>query len=127
MGPKKPRGVVAFFLGLLSFFLFMFIGEKLTYDYGNAGWFVTFILMFVYFFPCQFFLSRGNPNAYHEDWPIMLALDIIWIAAFIVMIWTERRVVAFVQGLGILVSCLGGTWAGAFAASMKARRRGKQL
>jgi hypothetical protein len=119
--------VVAFFLGLLSFFLFMFIGEKLTYDYGNAGWFVTFILMFVYFFPCQFFLSRGNPNAYRKDWPIMLALDIIWIAAFIVMIWTERRVVAFVQGLGILVSCLGGTWAGAFAASMKARRRGKQL
>ena len=75
MGPQMPKGGVAFFLGLFSFFLFMFIGEKLSYHYGNVGLFITFVVMLVYFFTCQFFLSRGNPNAYRKDWPIMLALD----------------------------------------------------
>lgn len=125
MGPKKPRGLVAFFLGLLSFFLFMFIGETLSYRYGDAGLFVTFVPMSVYFLTCQFFLSRGNPNAYRTDWPIMLALDSVLLLVLISMVLTENREVILVQGLGILVSCCGGTWAGALAASLRARSRGK--
>jgi uncharacterized membrane protein (UPF0136 family) len=123
--PKAKAGV-AFILGVFSFFLFMFIAETLMYRYGNAGLFVAFVVMFVYFFACQFFLSRGNPNAHRKDWPVMLALDVVWMAAFIGMVLAERREVVIAQGLGILVSCIGATWAGAFAASMKARRRGKQ-
>ena len=77
--------------------------------------------MAAYFFICQFRLSRGNPNAYRRDWPVMLALDVIWIAAFIGMVLTERREVVITQGPGIFVSCFGAAWAGSFAASMRAR------
>lgn len=126
MGPKKPRGVVAFFLGLLSFFLFVFIAETLMYHYGNAGLFVAFVVMFVYFFACQFFLSQGNPNAYRKDWPIMLALDGIYLPVLIAMVLAERREVVIAQGLGILIGCFGATWAGAFVASKRARRQGEQ-
>jgi hypothetical protein len=53
----------------------------------------------------------------------MLALDIIWIALFIGMVLTERREMVIAQGLVIFVGCFGATWAGAFAAAMKARRK----
>lgn len=118
-----PKTLLAFLLGVLSFLLFFFIGEPASHYLGNAGLIVTFILMAAYFFICQFQLSRGNPNAYRKDWPVMLALDVIWIAIFFGMVLGERREVVIAQGLGILVSCFGATWAGAFAASMKARRK----
>jgi hypothetical protein len=121
-----PRARAAFFLGFLSFFLTFFIGEKASHYLGNAGLIVTFILMAAYFFICQFRLSRGNPNAYRKDWPVMLALDAIWIALFFSMLLAERREVVIAQGLGILVSCFGATWAGALAASLKARRKGRR-
>jgi hypothetical protein len=122
-----PRAKTAVFLGILSFFLMFIIGEPASEHLGNAGLVLTFILMAAYFFLCQFRLSRGNPNAYRKDWPIMLALDIIWIALFIGLVLTERREVVISQGLGILISCFGATWAGAFAASMKARRKRDQI
>jgi cellobiose-specific phosphotransferase system component IIC len=124
---QMQKTTVAFFLGLFSVFLFFFIGEKLSYHYGNAGLLVTFVVMLAYFFICQFFLSRGNPNAYRKDWPIMLLLDGIPLLLLIPMVLLERREVILSQGLGILVSCCGGTWAGAFAASMKARRKREQI
>ncbi len=120
------RTTVAFFLGLFSAFFFFFMGEKLSYRYGNTGLLATFIVMFAYFFICQFFLSRGHLDAYRKDWPIMLLLDGILLLLLIPMVLTEKGGVILSQGLGILVSCCGGTWAGAFTASMKARRRGKQ-
>jgi hypothetical protein len=83
--------------------------------------------MATYFFICQFRLSRGNPNAYRKDWPVMLALDVIWVVVFFGTVFAERREVVIAQGLGILVSCFGATWAGAFAASMKARRKREQI
>ncbi|MCJ7486983.1 MAG: hypothetical protein MUQ25_12575, partial [Candidatus Aminicenantes bacterium] len=64
------KASVAFLLGVLSFFLFSFIGEPASHSLGNAGPIVTFILMAAYFFICQFRLSRGNPNAYRRDWPV---------------------------------------------------------
>lgn len=121
-----PRTTVAFFLGLFSAFLFFFIGEKLSYRYGNVGLFVTFVVLLLYFFTCQFFLSRGNPDAYRKDWPIMLLLDAILLMLIIPMVLLERREGVLTQGLGILVSCCGGTWAGAFVASLRARSRGKR-
>lgn len=127
MGGQMPKALLAFLLGVLSFFLFFFIGETASHYLGNAGFIVMFILMAAYFFFCQFRLSRGNPDAYRKDWPVMLALDIIWIALFIGMVLTERREVVIAQGLVILVGCFGATWAGAFAASMKARRKREQI
>jgi hypothetical protein len=122
-----PKAWIAFFLGLFAFFIFMFIGEKLSDHYGNAGLLATFVVMLAYFFICQLFLSRGHPDAYRKDWPIMLALDAVLLLLLIPMVLLERPEVVLAQGLGILISCFGGTWAGAFTASMRARRRGNRL
>jgi hypothetical protein len=118
-----PKALSAFFLGLLSFFLFMVAGEAASYHLGDVGFILAFILMAAYFFICQFLLSRGNSNAYRKDWPIMLALDAILLLAFFVMVLAERKEVILSQGLGILLSCCGGTFAGAVAASLAARRK----
>jgi hypothetical protein len=117
----------AFLMGVFSFFLFFAIGEAASESLGNAGLVLAFILMAAYFFFCQFRLSRGNPDAYRKDWPVMLALDAPWIIAGFIMIMSEKREVVLSQGVGILVSCIGATWAGAFAASMKARRKREQI
>ncbi len=122
-----PKAALAFLLGVISFFLLFFIGEPATYHLGDVGLIPTFLLMAVYFFICQFQLSRGNPDAYRKDWPVMLALDAVLIVALFVMILSERLEVVLTQGLGILVSCFGATWAGAFAASKKAGRRENKL
>lgn len=116
------KALVALALGILSFFLFMFIGESATWNLGNAGFVITYIVMAAYFFISQFRLSRGNPVAFRKDWPVMLALDAAWIVAFIGMILSEKREVVISQGLGILVGCFVATWVGALAASVKARR-----
>jgi len=118
-----PKALIAFFLGLFYFLLFMFVGETLSSYYGNVGLAAAFILMAAYFFICQFFLSRGNPDAFLKDWPIMLALDAVLLLVLIPMALSERLEVVLAQGLGILLFCCGGTLAGAFAASKAARRK----
>jgi len=117
------KTLIAFFLGLFSLFLFMFVGETLLHYYGNVGLVPDFILMAAYFFICQFLLSRGNPNAFPKDWPIMLALDAVLLFCLIPMALLETQEVVLFQGLGILLSCCGGTLAGAFAASKAARKK----
>jgi hypothetical protein len=109
------RALGAFGLGLVSFVLFMFIGE-------SAGLMPAFITMAVYFFGCQFLLSRGNPEAHHEDWLIMVALDSVMLTSVMLMIAIENPNVFVEQGLGALVATCGGTYSGAFAASLSARR-----
>ena len=120
-----PKLFIAFSLGLFSFLLFMFIGGTLLYDYGNVGMAAAFILMAAYFFICQYFLSRGNPDAFLKDWPIMLALDGVLLLVLILMVVSERLEVILAQGSGILLSCCGGTLAGAFVASKVARRKAR--
>ena len=104
--------LAAFGLGLLSFLLFMFVGE-------TAGLAAAFISMAVYFFACQYLLSRGNAGAYRQDWPVMLALD----ATVFLLVFIMERDVIMSQGLGVLLSASGGTYAGAVVASLAARRR----
>ena len=120
------KTLIAFFLGLFSFFLFMFIGETLLFVAGNVGLAAAFIFMAAYFFICQYLLSRGNPDAFPNDWPIMLALDAVLFLALIPMILSERLEVILAQGLGILLCCCGGTVAGAFAASKTASKKAAQ-
>lgn len=113
----------AFLLGLLSFFLMMFIGEFLVKPLGETmGLLATFSALAVYFFICQFLLSRGNPDAWRSDWRIMLALDAVTIIVVCIMVTAENRDVALAQAPGWLLSTCGGTFAGALAASLVARR-----
>ena len=118
----------AFLLGVLSFAVFMFVGETADYRLGDiAAFIVTGIVMFAYFFICQFRLSRGNPNALFKDWPIMLALDATMIVVLFVSVLVEKQGAVFLaQALGILVACFAATLAGAFAASRAARRKVRQ-
>jgi len=113
----------ALLLGLLSFVLMMFIGEFLVKLIGETmGLLATFSLLAVYFFICQFLLSRGNPDALRTDWRIMLTLGAVPIVSVVIMVLVEGRDVILAQGPGILLACCGGTFAGAFAASRAARR-----
>jgi hypothetical protein len=99
---KRGNALAAFFPGLLSFFVFMVVGEAAMYHIGEAvGLIAALILMLAYFFMCQFFLSRGNPGAYRRDWPIMLALDAVPLLLVFIMALAERREVILSQGLGI--------------------------
>jgi hypothetical protein len=123
-GTIVPRAWKAFFLGVLSFFLFFIVGE-LFMSVGEAmGLVAALILMAGYFFICQFHLSRGNPDALSQDWPIRLALDAIPLLLILIMLLAEKWPAILFQGLGILLSCCGGTFAGALAASRAARRTG---
>jgi hypothetical protein len=106
---------IAIPLGLLSFLLLFLVGE-------TAGLFAAFAALTVYFFSCQFLLSRGNSRALRQDWSIMLVLDAILLITVLIMALVEKRDVVMSQGIGILLSCCGGTLAGAFAASRTARR-----
>ena len=117
------RMVVAAALGFLSVPLFFAIGYTVPFHHGALGLTTTFIAMAVYFFACQFFLSRGHPNALFNDWPIMLALTTVWIIILTAMVLVESREVVLSYALGILFSCLGCTLAGAFMASKRARRK----
>jgi|GEM_PF-776886 len=125
VGPMKGKVLIAFFLGLFSFILFMFVGETADYRLGDiAAYIVIVIVMLAYFFICQFLLSRGNPNALFKDWPSMLALGAIGIVILIVTALNERREVFLTQGLGFLFVSFAGILAGAFVASRAARKRG---
>jgi putative effector of murein hydrolase LrgA (UPF0299 family) len=122
------KGIGAFLLGVLSFAVFMFVGETADRFLGDiAGAIVTVIVMMAYFFICQFRLSRGNPNAFLKDWPSMLALNATIIVVLFVSVLVEKQGAVFlIQALGVLLACFAGTLAGAFVASRKARRKGEQ-
>jgi hypothetical protein len=122
------KALGAFFLGVLSFPVFMFVGETADNLFGDIAAFIaTFIAMAAYFFICQFLLSRGNPLAYRKDWPIMLALDAVIILVLFISVLVEKQGVAFLtQSLGILLACFAGTFAGAVAASLASRRKAER-
>jgi hypothetical protein len=115
--------VAAFFLGVLFFFLFMFIGEASSHFFGDAGFVITFFLMAAYFFVCQFRLSHGNADAFRKDWPIIVALNAVPLVIVIIMALNEEWPVILVQGLIILIAGWGGAFAGAAVASRAARKR----
>ena len=109
------RMVLAFILGLVSFFVFILSGEAL----GLLG---AFGSLAVYFFLCQFLLSRGNPDAVRKDWRIMLALSAPSLVSIVIMSLAEDRQVVLHQGPVILLGCGFGTIVGALTASRAARR-----
>jgi hypothetical protein len=104
----------AFLLGLVSFLLLMFVGE-------TFGLPAAFAALAVYFFACQFLLSRNNPDALRADWRVMLTLVAVPLVSVVIMALVEKRDVLLTQGVGVLLASLGGTFAGAFTASRVAR------
>jgi hypothetical protein len=108
--------LLALGLGFLSFFLYIVVGETMPL-------FVALILIAVYFSICQFLLSRGKVDAYRKEWRVMLALEATVFVQAIIIALAEKRDVFLSQGLGLLFSSCGGTYAGAVVASLIARRK----
>jgi hypothetical protein len=77
------KTLLAFFLGLLSFIVLREVGE-------GMGVLVDFIVMTVYFFVCQFLLSRGKVNAHLKDRPVMLALEATVFVVVFTMLLVEN-------------------------------------
>ena len=75
------KKVLAFFLGVVSFFMMFAIGEPL----GAAA---AFTALGIYYFICQLLLSRGNTRAIYRDWPLIFSLNAVMIvtAAMVLMI-----------------------------------------
>jgi len=113
------RAIIGFLLGFLSPLIFFVIGEMLVIPLGLAGFYATFLLIAACFFICQFQLSRGHANALRKDWPIMLALNVVPLLTAIIMAVGDD----LAPGLWVLLSCCGGTFAGAVVAAQIARKR----
>ena len=113
------RAIIGFLLGFLSPLIFFVIGETLLISFGLVGYYATFLLLAACFFICQFQLSRGHADALSKDWLIMLALNVIPLLTVIIMAVGDD----LAPGLGVLLSCCGGTFAGAVAAAQIARKR----
>jgi hypothetical protein len=119
-GGQMKRAIIGFLLGFLSPLIFFVIGETLVITWGSAGFYTTFLLMSACFFICQFQLSRGHANALRKDWPIMLALNVVPLLMVII-----KAVMGddLAPGFWVLLSCCGGTFAGAVVAAQIARKR----
>jgi lipoprotein signal peptidase len=105
------KRVIAVFLGIISFPLLMFVGEE--FNVATA-----FILTGFYYLVAQFFLSRGNPRALYEDWPLMLFLNaaLIVVAVLILIIEPDAKYTAIVA-----VISMAGSAVGAWIATMRAK------
>jgi ABC-type transport system involved in cytochrome c biogenesis permease subunit len=110
----------AAFLGLLFLFL---LGSVMLFfprsALNGAGLVIMLVLMAVYSFLCQWGLSRGNAQALMDDWPLLLALNGIWLVMPIVAVFEG----GFLRSLLVLIPGLGGAFAGAAVASRAARKR----
>jgi hypothetical protein len=109
------RKTAALLLGLVSFVIFMFIGE-------TAGLLAAFATLAAYFCLSQFLLSFRQAEP-HREWGLMLALVAIPLLEVAIVCMVEKGAVILTQGTGILVSSCAGTYLGALAASLVARRR----
>lgn len=112
------KALIAVILGVIPVLAFVFFGEWLSAKLGPIS---SLGLLFVYFFICQFLLSRGHLDACRKDGAVTIALDIAWIVFMIITLAGKRLTVPW--GIGFILSCIVGTWAGAAAASIGARRR----
>jgi len=112
---RTSRHVIAFFLGLLSFLVLMFVGE--TYGDPKAA-----AVAAVYFFVCQFLLSLDNKAA-HRNWTLMLALNFVTIILTIIMVIGEKWPTIVSQAPIFLIIPCTATYLGAVMASLSAKRK----
>jgi len=119
----------AIFLGVLSIPVVIVFAGLEEQGKIHSGWpsaFVLCIIMAVYFFICQFWLSRGNPHAFLKDWPSMLLLNAALFVILLISLPENLNGYYAVTSSAVLLFCFAGTLAGAFLASRAARRRARR-
>jgi hypothetical protein len=91
---------------------------------GDAlNWGCAFVVgMWICFLIAQFFLSRGNPRALRQDWPVIAALNFAPFGSVIV-VWALVTGAAALAMLVVANLTLGCACAGAALAAFIARRR----
>ncbi len=104
-----------FLLGVVSFFIFMGVGE-------GVGLGAAFLAVASFLFVCQFLLSRGHVDAHRDDWHTMVGLAAPLFLSTLLVAVLERPEVFFVQGVPLSASAGVGIYAGAVAAAFAARR-----
>lgn len=128
----RTRTLWAFLLGLPSFFLIFFLGEKFQYSLDHGGAVYIWGLFFVggvgaYFMILSYLLSRGNPRAARKGWPFILALNITPLFVLLMTMLVERRSGPVLFGLGLLMFTVLSSFTGAALAQQVARRRFRNL
>lgn len=106
------KRMLALVLGIISFFLFFFIGEEVGLAAGFIG-------SGIYYFIAQFLLSRGNPVAPRNDWVVILCLNVAFIvtAILVLLIEPDTKWHAIVVVISLGCSILGAKFAALLAAN----------
>ena len=104
------KKIIAFILGLISFFLMFALGE-------GFGINVAFFGIGIYYLISQYFLSRGNPHALFKDWSIILSLNatLIITAVLILIFEPNAKIQTIVTVISIIYSFIGAGLAAWFA------------
>lgn len=123
---RNSKLFVAFLLSVGSLFLLFGLGEavKVPDSIPGARHIQTLILlggMGSYFLISEFFLSRGNRYAMRTDWPIILALNVVLMAATVMAAFVERNKWAVLQTAGITLLAVICSSVGAALAARAAR------
>jgi hypothetical protein len=109
------NGPLGYLLAFMGLFLVVFLGES----FGPMAACIPFAL---WCFLCQFLRSRGDAEAHRQNWRGMVLVAVLPIGLATLNLLLERGP-GRAQGLLILVFGLPGVYAGAYTASVLARKR----
>jgi hypothetical protein len=120
--------LLAFGLGVLlvvqTSSLFWLACSVLSSELGDVVKWLCILVgaMWVWFLVAQFLLSRGNPRAVRQDWPVIAGLNLAPFGSVIV-VWALVTREAALAMLVVANVTLGCSYAGAALAALMARRR----
>ncbi len=123
---KVVKVVVAFFVGVWSFALMMFVGEAVQSWFPKYGAetfideFIIFIVWGGYFLVSQYLLSRGNLQAIRKDWPIIIAMNFTPLSIVIVNL-SGGHMRSALETLWVAIVAMACSYAGAALATRAAR------
>ena len=106
---------MAFFLGLIAFVLLFNLAEAF-------GVYASYIGMAAVCFILQYLLSRGNPRAVRQDWPMILAMNSLSLFVGIMALLLEPNRGAALEGALIAPFGIAGAFVGAAVAARAARK-----
>jgi hypothetical protein len=114
---RKWKIVLAFCLGVISFFGSFFLSEV----FGEFGDYALFIGMGACFLIAQYLLSRGNPQALRKDWPLIIGLNFAPLCVTIKVLAFGSKQTLLVSLL-MTISSVACSYAGAALAARTAHR-----